>query len=80
MTSANTVQYSIKDKSGKEVHNYRQNILCKSKHWENISKFVPYEDYTIQSYGLDEEEEEWYGKVYNLRDFIGYLRVTRQTK
>lgn len=74
MTSANVIEYTIRDLNGNEVGKHKQHCLCKT-HWEKLLVFTPFENFTIQSWGYDEEEEYWEGKVYNLRDFIGYLRV-----
>lgn len=74
MTSANITKYLIKDLSGNIVGKHSQHAYCKTK-WEVLEKFQPYENYTIQPYGLDEEEEEWHDQIYNLRDFVGYLRI-----
>jgi hypothetical protein len=79
MTSANVTHYTIRDLHGNEVGKHQQHCLCKP-HWEKLFEFTPLENFTIQSWGLDEEEELWEGKTYNLRDFIGYLRVTRALK
>lgn len=79
MTSANVTNYTIRNLKGEKVGKYQQHCYCKSKHSE-ILKFTPFEDYTIQTSGLDEEEEYWEGKVYNLRDFLGWLRVTGHFK
>lgn len=76
MTSANIINFIIRDLQGNKVGEHQQHRLCKT-HWEDLKKFQPYENFTIQSWGLDEEEEEWYGEVWNLRDFVGYLRVNR---
>ncbi len=77
MTSSNTVDYTIRDSFGKIVQEYSINILYKQNH-SKILKFIPADDYTIQSSGLDEEEEQWYGEIYNLRDFIGYLKINKR--
>ncbi len=79
MTSANVTRYTIRDLQGNEVGQHSQHCLCKPN-YEKLLKFTPFENYTIQSWGEDEEEEMWYGRTYNLRDFIGYLRVTRALK
>lgn len=76
MTSANITIFTVKDSAGKTVLKLRMHALCKQD-WTPLTKFQPYENYSIQSSGLDEEEEEWVGKIHNLRDFIGYLRVNR---
>lgn len=74
MTSANIINYIIKDLQGNKVGKHSQHCYCKPK-WEILNQFQPFENFTIQSWGYDENEELWEGKAHNLRDFIGYLRV-----
>lgn len=69
MTSANVVKYKICDLQGNVVGKHSQHTYCKVK-WDILTQFQPYENYTIQSWGLDENEKEWYGDIHNLRDFI----------
>jgi hypothetical protein len=77
MTSANVTQYTIRDLYGAEVGKHSQHCLCKPN-WDILLKFVPYENYTIQSWGYDEDEAYWEGREHNLRDFVGYLRVSNR--
>jgi hypothetical protein len=76
MTSANITNYTICDLQGNIVGKHSQNAYCKTN-WSVLKQFQPYENYTILPWGLDEEENEWYGDIHNLRDFVGYLRVTK---
>jgi hypothetical protein len=76
MTSANVTNYIIRDSQGNTVGEHSQHCYCKTN-WQVLLKFIPFENFTIQSWGLDEEEARWEGKKYNLRDFVGYLRVNR---
>lgn len=79
MTSANVTNYTIRDLQGNEVGKHSQHCYCKTN-WGVLLKFTPYENFTIQPWGEDEEEEIWEGETYNLRDFIGYLKVTKGLK
>jgi len=79
MTSANVTNYTIRDLSGAKVGKHSQHAYCKTD-WEKLLVFTPFENFTIQPWGLDEEEELWEGDVHNLRDFIGYLRVNKAFK
>lgn len=58
----------------KTIHNNGKFIY---KFFSNPSKLPPNLPQVVQTkpWGLDEDEEEWYGDIHNLRDFIGYLRV-----
>lgn len=76
MTSANVTNYIIRDLNGNKVGEHRQNCYCKTN-WEKLLVYTPAENFTIQSYWSDEEENTWQGKIHNLRDFIGWLRVSR---
>ena len=68
MTSANTVEYTIL-KDGKQVGRHRQNVMCQTCN-DGLEQFQPYEDYTIQSWGYDEEEEEWENEPENLKEWL----------
>jgi len=72
MTSANVVQYSVKDKSGKQVYNHYQHCYCRTK-WHKLLDFTPAKDYTIMAYGEDEEEEYWENEPVRLDLFIEKL-------
>jgi hypothetical protein len=69
MTSANTIEYTIFDKNNKEVGRHSQNIMCSTCN-DGLEKFQPYEDFTIQPWGYDEEEELWENPPVNLKDWI----------
>ncbi len=58
MTSANSVEYTIYDKNGKEVGHHRQNIMC-SKCNDGLEKFKPANEFSIKAWGYDEEEDLW---------------------
>jgi hypothetical protein len=80
MTSANVTEYSIIKKStGEVVGNHRQHHYCKTN-WESLAlKYNPIEDYSIQPYGYDEEDEYWEGEVHDLYDFlveVGFIELT----
>lgn len=69
MTSANVIEYTI-FKGDKEVGRHRQNIMCKTCN-DGLEKFQPPEDFTIQEWGYDEEEELWENdKRENLKDWL----------
>ena len=69
MTSANVTEYRIFDKSGKQVGEHRQHMLCKT-HWEKLLEFKPVEEHTIQAHGFDVNEVPWEGPSVNLRLFL----------
>jgi len=57
MTSANVIEYTI-FKGEEEVGRHRQNIMCKRCN-DGLEKFQPSNEFTIQAWGYDEEEELW---------------------
>jgi hypothetical protein len=65
MTSANVIEYSIFNKDGDEVGRHRHNIMCRRDN-DGLEKFKPASDFTILSWGYDEEEEYWEGEKQNL--------------
>ena len=68
-TSANVIEYSI-FKGEEEVGRHSQNIMCSTCN-DGLEKFQPYEDFTIQAWGYDEEEEMWENdKRENLKDWL----------
>lgn len=69
MTSANVIEYRIKDKDGEERYHHRQNIMCKRDTRKLLLIKNP-EEYTITPYGYDEEEEYWEGKPQNLAKWL----------
>lgn len=58
MTSANTIEYTIFNKEGKEVGRHRQNLMCMRNN-DGLDKFIPASDFTIKSWGYDEDDEYW---------------------
>ena len=69
-TSANVIEYRIMTLDDKNVGLHRQHLLCK-EHWEDLIKFQPLENHTIQAYGYDEEDEYWESEeIENLKDFL----------
>jgi len=69
MTSTNIIEYTIFDKEDKQVGTHRQNIMC-SKCNDGLEKFQPAEEFTIQPWGYDEEDDEWEGDRYNLKEWL----------
>lgn len=69
MTSANVIEYAIKDKDGKSVGRHRQNIMCKTCN-DGLEKFIPASDFTIWPWGYDEEEEIWEDEPENLEKWL----------
>jgi len=70
MTSANVVFYRVFDKDDNVVKEYRQNIMCKSRHKDELLELKPYSDYEIQASGLDEYESPWVNNRENLTLFL----------
>lgn len=69
-TSANVTEFTIRLKStGKQVGQHRQNWMCKTN-WGKLLEFHPIENYSIQAYGYDEEDELWENDVEDLYDFL----------
>jgi hypothetical protein len=69
MTSANVIEYTI-FKGEESVGRHRQNIMCKRCN-DGLEKFQPSNEFTIQTWGYDEEEEMWEGdKRENLEDWL----------
>jgi hypothetical protein len=69
MTSANVIEYTI-FKGEEEVGRHRQNIMCKRCN-DGLEKFQPSNEFTIQSWGYDEDEEMWESdKRENLEDWL----------
>ena len=67
-TSANVVEYRI-EKDGKQVGNYRQNVMCKGR-YEELLKYEPLEQHIITPYGYDEDEEYWESDPQNLKTYL----------
>lgn len=69
-TSANVIEYRVMTLDGRNVGLHRQHLLCK-EHWEDLIKFQPLENHTIQAYGYDEEDEYWESEdIHNLKEFL----------
>lgn len=79
MTSANVTEYTIKDLSGNKVGEHQQHYYCKT-HWGDLLKFTPEENFTIQAWGYDEEEELWQKEEINLKTFLDKLRQSKYTQ
>lgn len=73
MTSANITNYTITDLQGKKVGKHSQHAYCKT-HWDDLLVFDPPENYMIQAWGLNEEEELWQNEPINLKVFIDKLK------
>lgn len=56
MTSNNTVTYLICNKDNKQVGTHTQNVMCKRCN-DDLLKFIPAEDFTIEYYDEDDWEE-----------------------
>lgn len=68
-TSANVIEYTIY-KDDKEVGNFRKHMLCRLPDHADLLKYQPLNEHTIQPWGYDEEEDEWYDEEENLEDFL----------
>lgn len=79
MTSANVTEYSIiKKKTGEVVGNHRQHHYCMTNWGDLVRKYFPLEDYLIQAYGYDEEEEHWEEEPEELYEFlikVGFIQL-----
>ncbi len=73
-TSANGIEYRILNKDGKQVANYHENIMCKM-HFDRYLVHTPHNEFTIQAWGYDEDEEYWEGKKENLETFLKKNKV-----
>lgn len=73
MTSANVTKYTIRDATGTKVGKHSQHSYCKTR-WHELLKYTPLNQHTIQAYGWDEEEEEWYDDPVNLLKFLHGIR------
>lgn len=58
MTSSNVIEYTIFNKEKEVVCHHRQNIMCHINN-DDLMKYIPASDFTIQSWGYDEEDEYW---------------------
>lgn len=69
MTSANVVNYTIQDSTGKTVGEHRQHLLCKSIKSE-LLQYVPSNAFKITVSGLDEYEAPWENEPMSLEQFL----------
>ena len=69
MTSANVVEYKKKKKNGNIVGTHRQNVMCKINN-DKLKEFQPSNDFTIQAFGYDEDEDYWEGNITNLGKWL----------
>ena len=69
MTSANTVHYTISDKRGVVAGEITWNFYCKTR-WHEFTKFSPPEEFTVQAWGYDEEDDLWEDEPMNLAEFL----------
>lgn len=79
MTSANVTEYRIiKKETGEIAGHHRQHHYCKTRWDELVRKYYPLEDYQIQPYGYDEEEEPWEDEPEELYEFlirVGFIEL-----
>ena len=76
MTSANVINYTIRDLKGEKVGSHYQHLLCATK-WGKLLAFEPAENFTITAWGEDEEEEPWEDEPMSLKVFIDRLIESR---
>lgn len=69
MTNTGDIKYNIRDKNNKNVGYYTKSIL-RISHYKELLNFIPSSDFTIQSYGYNNREELWEGKVQKLDKFL----------
>jgi hypothetical protein len=69
-TSANSIEYTITDKSGKDIGHFRKNVMCRLPDYAELLKYQPLADHTIQEWGYDEEEDMWEEEPENLEKFL----------
>lgn len=78
-TSANSINYSIY-KDGKQVGSFRINIMCRFPDYAELLKYQPLNEHTIQAWGYDEEEEDWYDEEENLERFLKGMKTNKWLK
>jgi hypothetical protein len=74
MTSSNVIQYRIFGNNGVEVGKHYQSLLCRTK-WNELLKFSPADQFTIQAWGYDEDDEMWEDNPIKLSDFLRRVNV-----
>lgn len=75
MTSANVINYIIRDKEDNQVGTHRQNIMCHTCN-DGLEKFTPASDFTIQAWGYDEEDEKWENEPENLETWLSKYKAS----
>jgi hypothetical protein len=68
-TSANVIEYTIY-KGKEQVGRFSKHLLCKYPDYAELLKYQPLNEYTIQAWGYDEEEDEWEENPENLEKFL----------
>ena len=84
-TSANVIEYSIYKINNtknptKPVGFFSKNVLCKYPDFAELLKYQPLNEYVIESWGYDEDEEEWYDEPVNLEDFLKEMKSNKWIK
>ena len=69
MTSANVTYYEVWN-GDKFIGEERHNCMCKCKVKERLAKYQPAEKYTLRLRWPDEEEEDHYSELINLKAFM----------
>ena len=70
-TSANVTFYTIKDKQGDMVKEYRQNCMCKDTDLKaGLKSHVPHEDFSITLCWPDYDEVDQWTKEMSLSDYL----------
>ena len=77
-TSANSIEYTITDKSGKDVGRFRKNVMCRLPDYAELLKYQPLADHTIQEWGYDEEEDMWEEQPENLEVFLKRMKPSNK--
>jgi len=78
-TSANVIEYSIY-KGDSEIGNFRVNVMCRFPDYAELLKYQPLSEYMIQSWGYDEEEDEWSNEPEKLEDFLKGMKTNKWLK
>ena len=68
-TSANSIEYTI-SRNGKSVGRFSRNIMCSKPDPSELLKYQPLSGHSIQAWGYDEEEDDWYDDPENLESYL----------
>jgi len=68
-TSANSIEYTI-SRNGKSVGSFSRNIMCSKPDPAELLKYHPLSEHSIQAWGYDEEEDDWYDEPENLEVYL----------